>query len=69
MARYCEEALVRFGHSLRKVTDQPHQHTPPQYGAKAQYAKQRDASPEVSAQEKKVHPTSNEDVLVLCESR
>ena len=69
MPGYCGEAPVKFGHSLREVTDQPHQHTPPQYGAQVQYAKQRDVSPEVLAQEKQVHPTGNGDILVLCESR
>ena len=52
MPGYCGEALVRFGHELRKRTDQPHPHVIPTYGAKVQYAKEEDLSPKLSPEDK-----------------
>ena len=53
MPGYCKEALVRFGHKLRKDTHQPHKHTEPTYGSKIQYAKGADESPKLNEQDKK----------------
>ena len=44
MPGYCDEALIRFRHELRKIMDQPHKHAVPVYGAKVQYAKTEDKS-------------------------
>ena len=44
MPGYCDEALIRFRHELRKIMDQPHKHDVPVYGAKVQYAKTEDKS-------------------------
>ena len=52
MPGYCDDALVRFGHVMRKRTDQPHKHEVPVYGAKVQYAKDEDTSPPLSKEEK-----------------
>ena len=52
MTGYCQEALVRFGHELRKRTDQPHRHDVPIYGAKVQYAKEADMSPLLGKKDK-----------------
>ena len=52
MPGYCDDALVRFGHVIRKRTDQPHKHEVPVYGAKVQYAKNEDTSPPLSKEEK-----------------
>ena len=34
MPGYCDEALTRFRHELRKIMDQPHKYAVPVYGAK-----------------------------------
>ena len=44
MPGYCDEALVRFRHKLKKVMDQPHKHTVPVYGSTIQYAKPEDTT-------------------------
>ena len=44
MPGYCDKALIRFRHELRKIMDQPHKHAVPVYGAKVQYAKTEDKS-------------------------
>ena len=44
---YCREALIRFGHKMRKNRHQPHTHTPPKYGQTIQYEKEQDTTPEL----------------------
>ena len=53
MPGYCKEALVRFGHQLNKMRDQPHRHKFPVYGRTVQYAKPLDATPRLSEEKKK----------------
>jgi len=53
MPGYCKEALVRFGHILRRLNHQPHKHVLPVYGRTVQYAKELDTSPKVGEAEKK----------------
>jgi len=52
MPGYCAEGLVRFGHKMRKIMDQPHKHNPIKYGAKQQYAESKDTSAPVGAASK-----------------
>ena len=42
---YCKEALVRFGHVMRKKRHQPHTHTRPVYDVTIQYKKEQDTTP------------------------
>ena len=44
---YCKEALVRFGHNLRKANDQPHKHALPVYRQTIQYAKEAETTPPI----------------------
>ena len=53
MPGYCSEALQRFRHDSAKRTDQPHEHSVPMYGAKVQYAKKLDESPEIGPADKR----------------
>ena len=39
MPEYVKDSLIRFQHTLQKLTDQPHKHTIPVFGATIQYAK------------------------------
>ena len=53
MPDYIPDALKRFKHERPgKVQLSPHPHTPPNYGAKQQYAKEEVEEPEVSKDEK-----------------
>ena len=52
MPGYCLEALQRFRHEAAQWTDQPHDHSVPMYGAKIQYAKKLDESPEIGPEDK-----------------
>ena len=46
MPRYVQDALQRFKHNPpQRQQDQPYPHTPPEYGAKVQYAKGGDDPP------------------------
>ena len=53
MPGYCQEALVRFGHKLRRKRDQPHCHEAPAYGQKVQFAKEEDKSPKIDKEKTK----------------
>ena len=53
MPGYCQEALTRFGHKLRRLTDQPHKHAIPVYGRTIQYAKEEDTSEPLSKEKTK----------------
>jgi hypothetical protein len=48
MPGYVKKALIQFGHVLGKKQNQPFPHTPIQYGAKKQYAKQTTNSPRLT---------------------
>ena len=51
---YVKKALVQFGHTVpRKHEDSPFPHTPPDYGAKVQYAKKQSTSPALNKKEKR----------------
>ena len=51
---YVQDALQRFNHDTpQRQQDQPHPHTPPEYGAKLQYAKGADDSPLLAKADKK----------------
>ena len=54
MLQYVTNALKRFNHKCpHKPQDQPYPHVKPNYGAKAQYAADADASPLLSPEDKK----------------
>ena len=53
MPGYCKEALVRFNHKLRRLTDQPHKHVKRNYGSKIQYATEEDLTPKVDEEKTK----------------
>jgi len=54
MPEYIPNALKRFRHDRpKRPQNQPHVHTPPNYGAKAQYTEQEKEEPEVSGETKK----------------
>jgi hypothetical protein len=54
MPGYVEKSLERFNHDTpSKPQHLPFPHTPPQYGAKLQYAKEDDAAPTLGAEDKK----------------
>ena len=44
MPGYVDNALIQFRHELRKITNQPHKHALPVYGATVQYAKDQNTS-------------------------
>ena len=44
MPEYVKYSLIRFQHRLQKLTDQPHKHTIPVFGATIQYTKAADMS-------------------------
>jgi hypothetical protein len=50
---YVKKALIQFGHQQRKKQNQPFPHTPIQYGAKKQYAKELKQSPPLDKHGKK----------------
>ena len=54
MPGYCKDALVRFGHKLRKPNDQPHKHTLPVYGRTIQHAKPDNKTPKLDADQTKL---------------
>ena len=53
MPDYVKKALKQFQHKLQKPQRQPFPHTPIQYGAKKQYAKEQSNAPPVDKTEKK----------------
>ena len=53
MLEYVKDYLIRFQHTLRKLTDQPHKHTIPVFGATIQYAKAVDMSKKLDDDGKK----------------
>jgi hypothetical protein len=54
MPGYIQKALTRFKHETpEKNQNSPHPHVIPQYGAKTQYAKDKDISPQLSKDETK----------------
>ena len=54
MLYYVQDALTRFCHARpRKPQDQPYTHVKPPYGAKAQYATDKDPSPLLTPAQKK----------------
>eukprot|EP00956_Cyclotella_meneghiniana_P024798 scaffold50421_cov81-Cyclotella_meneghiniana.AAC.3 len=53
MPDYVKRALKQFQHKLRKRQNQPFPHTPIEYGAKHQYAKEKSKSPKLDAKGKK----------------
>ena len=50
---YVKDSLIRFQHTLQKLTDQPHKHTIPVFGAIIQYAKAADTSKKIDDNGKK----------------
>ena len=53
MPGYCERAGQRFHHDIPpKRQDQPYPHVETKYGAKQQYAANKDTSPKLSKEEK-----------------
>ena len=57
--QYCKDALLRFGHKVRKLNHQPHKHAIPVYGRKIQNAKPVDETPKLdSARQKFVQQVS-----------
>ena len=44
MPEYAKDYLIRFQHTLQKLTDQPHKHTIPVFDATKKYAKAVDTS-------------------------
>ena len=65
MPGYCKEALVRFGHKLRRVTHQPHKHAIPVYGRKIQHAKEEDETPQLDEEGKNLYSKSQEDSCIM----
>jgi hypothetical protein len=54
MPGYLQKALTRFNHMTPdKIQNSPNPHVIPQYGAKTQYAKDKDISPPLSTEETK----------------
>ena len=53
MTGYCDKSLWRSKHECQKWTDQPHKHVTPTYGAKIQYAKDKDAPEKLGPAKKK----------------
>ena len=53
MPEYVRKALKQFQHKFNKKQNQPFPHTPIQYGAKKQYAKEASTSPKLDAKQKK----------------
>ena len=53
MPGYCKEALVKFGHELRRVTHEQHKHAIPVYGRNIQHAKEEDETPQLNEEGKK----------------
>ena len=53
MPDYVKRALKQFQHKLRKRQNQPFPHTPIEYGAKQQFAKEKTKSPKLDAKGKK----------------
>lgn len=52
MPGYCLEALQRFRHDSAQRTNQPHEQSVPMNGAKVQYAKKLDKSPDIGPADK-----------------